>query len=288
MKVYYYCSYTKSPVGFRVGVLDTDSAHDEVCQLSGQSISPFIWRCFSQGSIRKACGLIPDGREGADQYFVLLKSKNAVIKDEIEYFVNIAFVTEQNEEYESWLQGENHSETFLFQSIVDTMALKGSSEFGFEVRAGRLKALANERCGGLFKGWPKGKNGTYFELTSSKTPPEQLIDLFEFNKDGKEYIANKLDESSWILVKKKQKVSQWIIPVIVAATIAVLLLFLSTMKQNPSTEVKNARKDLAEAETKDVESLRSSSEVMHISTNLENLSNSLQENWEMNLMNNTL
>jgi len=72
IKVYTYCSYKFSPVGFRHGVfqLDTENSNNEyVVPTIDSDISPIIRNCFVEGLIQKATGKIPETTE----YIILLK-----------------------------------------------------------------------------------------------------------------------------------------------------------------------------------------------------------------------
>lgn len=72
IKVYTYCSYKFSPVGFRHGVfqLDTENSNNEyVVPTIDSDISPIVRNCFVEGLIQKAMGKIPETTE----YIILLK-----------------------------------------------------------------------------------------------------------------------------------------------------------------------------------------------------------------------
>ena len=72
IKVYTYCSYKFSPVGFRHGVfqLDTENSNNEyVVPTIDSDISPVVRNCFVERSILKAMGKIP----GTNEYIILFK-----------------------------------------------------------------------------------------------------------------------------------------------------------------------------------------------------------------------
>lgn len=250
MEVYYYCSYTKSPVGFRLGMVDTEHANGEICELSTENVHPFIWKCFSSGIIRRACGQIPQENKQDSRYFLLMKSRDSVIIDEVEYFINFAFVTSRKQEYEAWFQGSAENESTVLQAIGTTMILNGRSEFGFSVRTDGVCALAGKSYRGLFAGISPSTEDTYLKAVSSKTRQSQLLDTLDLAG----YDAQRLNQVNWVCIKKKQPArTAWLIAAIAAAAAAALLLLLSGVGKNTESssaemaqEVLKASKKLAE------------------------------------------
>lgn len=232
MKVYYYCSYTKSPVGFRLGMVDTDNACGETCEPSSEEIQPFIWKCFSQSSIRQAHGLIPQELEEPAQYFILMKSKVPIIKGEIEYFINFAFVTDQRTEYESWIQGGSQKETDPFHAIMETIVLNGSLEFGFTVCTEGLRTLKNKAYYSLPDRVPTSTESTYIDAVLSKNDASQLLSTLGLS----EYDVHNLNQGNWFSIKKKLHTQfPWVIAAIAAAAVAALLLILSSLGKVSAT-----------------------------------------------------
>lgn len=222
MKVYYYCSYTRSPVGFRLGMVDTDNTQGETCELASEGIQPLIRRCFSQGSIRRAHGLIPQGSGETGQYFMLIKSKEPIKEGEMEYFINFALVTNQREEYERWFQDKPQEENVLLQAVRDTIVLNRSSEFGFAVRVSGLRAL-KEITYGLPEAVPASADGVCVEAILPRGGAAQLLDILGLT----EYDVQK--RGNWLFMKKKQqRQSPWVIAAIVAAAVAIFLLILNS------------------------------------------------------------
>lgn len=229
MQVYYYCSYTKSPVGFHLGVVDTEKICGTTCELSREGIPSFLWKCFSQGNIQKACGQLPRKADEKDQYFLLAKSKEPIKRDGIEYFINFALVTEQWTEYEGWFQDQ--TETDCFQAISETILPKGTSEFGFAVRTDGLNTLSQLSYHELFQEISPKKDILCIKTLSSRTDSAQLLDALGLT----EYDVQKLENGNWFFLKKKQNERPiGMIAALVIASAAVLILILCSLIQKAS------------------------------------------------------
>mgnify|MGYP006964297849 CR=1 FL=1 len=201
MDVYYYCSYTKSPVGFRLGKIDAEKADGSICELSSEHINSFIWKCFSTSAVRKACGQIPQETEESSQYFLLLKSRQPVIIDGIEYFINFALVTGEKEEYERWFQSAAQDEAAVLQAIRTTMVLNGASEFGFSVRTDKIRLLTERSYRKFFEKISPNPEDTYLETASAQTDQTQLLGMLGLT----EYDVRRLGQGNWVQIKKNSR-----------------------------------------------------------------------------------
>lgn len=244
MDVYYYCSYTKSPVGFRLGKIDAEKADGSICELSSEHINSFIWKCFSTSAVRKACGQIPQETEESSQYFLLLKSRQPVIIDGIEYFINFALVTGEKEEYERWFQSAAQDEAAVLQAIRTTMVLNGASEFGFLVRPGKIRLLTKQSYRKLFEEISPSAEGTYLETASAQTGQAQLLDMLGLT----EYDVRRLGQGNWVYIKKKQQLrTAWIIAAIAAAAVVALLLLLNCVGRNSEVGLEKMEQEVHES-----------------------------------------
>lgn len=101
IKVYTYCSYKFSPVGFKHGAfqLDTENSNDEYVVPSSNSTPPIVCTCFVQSLIKGAKGKIPD----TDEYIILLKGLECDFVNEdgepSKKYGNFAFSTDEIESY---------------------------------------------------------------------------------------------------------------------------------------------------------------------------------------------
>lgn len=233
MEVYYYCSYTGSPVGFQLGKLDSASG-----KLSGENIPPLLRRCFSRGMIRKACGCLP----GEGKYFVLVKdlaAKKSTAGDAEEYYLNIALVSDQVEDYRKWLTCKNIPEQTIADLIRDTMSLHGDPTFGFTVRADKINHLSGIALGDSFRGIQAKEDDSYFQVLSPNLRSEEVQDALNLPNDG--YALEKLRtdtsrDGNWFhFFKKKEKQSpRWkviLIPAAVLIVLAGLFMLLKFLKK---------------------------------------------------------
>lgn len=101
IKVYTYCSYKFSPVGFKHGAfqLDTENSNDEYVVPSSNSTPPIVCTCFVQSLIKGAKGKIPD----TEEYIILLKGLECDFVNEdgelSKKYGNFAFSTDEIESY---------------------------------------------------------------------------------------------------------------------------------------------------------------------------------------------
>ena len=102
LKVYTYCSYKFSPVGFRHGVFefDTDNYTDEyIVPVTDSATSSVVRNCFVEGLVQKAVGKIPETNE----YIILLKGLECDYVNEdgmpAKKYGNFAFSTANKETY---------------------------------------------------------------------------------------------------------------------------------------------------------------------------------------------
>lgn len=151
MKVYCYCSYTGSPVGFHIGSLTYQPNRNGNYTLQKENIPSFIKRCFEQDMVRKGFGKLPGSDSG---FFLLVKKLAAEGSGGLEaskYYINLALVTENIEEYGQWFQlnAEDASQG-IAEAAKAMMEIDRSSEFGFTIRPEALTSLLRHSFGSLF------------------------------------------------------------------------------------------------------------------------------------------
>ena len=172
IEVYYYCSYTGSPVGFILGRVSYDGT-STACNLSRKEISPFIRACFESGNVRNAFGILETSGMEAEspKYFLLCKNLRAAGQgphEPAEFYLDIAFVTDNREEYIALLKKGPATTREIADRVRDTMVLNDSSPFGFTIRGEQLVQLVQTPLGSLFDVPSEftEKPGPILELTS--------------------------------------------------------------------------------------------------------------------------
>lgn len=178
MEVYYYCSYTGSPVGFILGRFDYDSQKSGRYELEKSPVSSAIRRYFEFGPVRKAFGFLPE----ESQYFFLAKkltAKKIFDGETLNYSLGIALVTNSAEEFRYWMRKESGSEQEIANAIKESIILDRMNDHGFTVCAEQLSELLQKSFRPLFEncGVDLDKldlDKTYFVLASSRTDLGQL------------------------------------------------------------------------------------------------------------------
>ena len=103
MKVYTYCSYKSSPVGFQIGVFAYDKEKNEnsyIPDTDKSLMNPFIISAFEDDRIDYVCyGKIPQ----EESYLILLKKMKSESEDGIWKQLNLAFLFGASE-YEQFLK----------------------------------------------------------------------------------------------------------------------------------------------------------------------------------------
>lgn len=244
MDVYYYCSYTGSPVGFIMGKLDKLSGvceADALLELNRKDIEPFIRKCFERGLVRNACGRLSkktaESEEPEQRYFLLFKDLVANGgQDDLEYYLNIAFVTENPEEYLRWLDvGETVTTDTIAQAIRESISLNRKSDFGYDVSGRGLAALTKMKFGSLLgecrAAMRDGKDGLYFELASHGADMDEVMQALGISSEDHEleFIS---ESKNWVrVIKKKPKrkhLALW--AVLLLVSVLGLVIYLLTHK----------------------------------------------------------
>lgn len=230
MNIYYYCSYSGSPVGYILGSLNYIPGETKNYSLSDGNIPQMIRKCFESGTVRKAFGAFPTGSDYSG-YFLLIKklvAQGTEEKESTEYYINIAFVTKDRTEYLGWLRnGETKQE--IAEKIRRTIDIDLTNDFGFTVNPQELEKLVKSSFGSLLEGVGKSeKEDICIELASSRTDLDDLKKALRLSDSVKDfYQVSNLER--WVCYgKKKVPQERWIvlfftISVLIIATIAVLI-----------------------------------------------------------------
>lgn len=225
MEIYYYCSYTGSPVGYRIGRLEYTGSVKTVCSPDSSGIHPLIEQCFYSGDVLKAYGRLPDSR----QYFLLVKklcAKGADSADSVDYYINFALVTEDEREYSGWMSRRGADERqVIADKVRDTMQQDSKSDFGFSVRPDRIGEFAGMSFCRLFERVetaPQGTDSVYLELRSHQTDLgglQKALGLAGDTSNCLEYA-----EGNWVQFRKKKLTHQFLWAAVLTAVVMALYL----------------------------------------------------------------
>jgi len=226
MEVYYYCSYTGSPVGFILGKLSNVNEAEESLTLSKEHLEPLIRKCFELGMVRKACGILT--RE-PKRYFLLLKKLVARGgRDDLDYYLNIAFVTESQQQYMQWMdKDEMVTEDTIAQACRETILVDRESDFGYKISSKFLTMLTRKKFGIMLGKCREAalKDGLYFELSAHDTDQDEVMQALGLSsaEQGLEPISE--DENWMKLIKKKAKWNCVPIAILLLLTAAVIWIW---------------------------------------------------------------
>lgn len=224
MKVFYYCSYTGSPVGYIPGGFTYSPGQTEDYRLSSENIPQLIRKCFELGTVRKAFGVLPTHSE-MPEYFLLIK-KLVAKEDEkgssFEYYLNFALTTKNEKEYRGWLQKDKETDEHIAESIKRTMNLDRTSDFGFTICSQELDKLLKVSFGSLLEDVSIEGQEIYLELASSQTDLNSLKEMLQLLDQEKEL---KWNSKRWAYYGKKKVVmrNRWLIIAAVILLIAILI-----------------------------------------------------------------
>lgn len=209
MQIYYYCSYDGSPVGYQQGSLTYDPGRSSNYELTGQNIPPLIRACFDSGEVRKAFGRLPsDSRK-----FLLIKKlrTNGNSADEpSNYYVNFALATNDEKEYNRWLQNGESSPEDIAKAVKASMQLDGAKEHGFSVRPQALKTLIGKSFGCLLvdRPSPNGETDLCVEMASEDTDLNRLANVLQLTDPNKQFSHCSKSKKWAVYAQKKTKISQ--------------------------------------------------------------------------------
>ena len=203
MQIYYHCTYKGSPVGFCIGKLDMEGQIAGNIELREENTNPFIRTCFNYGTVRKACGILP---QEPSKYFLLAKKLAAQGKAPEEpehYSINIALVTDSKNQFRSWLAREDGSELEIAETVKASMEINRSNNFGFTVRADQAASLAEKSFKSLFTGCEPqyAELETWVETSYMQTDLKQLAEDLELSEPDKEF--QKSGSGKWVIYRKK-------------------------------------------------------------------------------------
>lgn len=222
MDIYYYCSYTGSPVGFYIGKLTSADRNTETTELAGGNVPLLLSRCFTQAVVCKAFGQLEEGA-----YFFLIKGLTAKGTDPegpAEYFINFAFVTDKASEYEQWMKSTSDSEQSIADAIKGTMQIDERSRCGFSIQGSAVQKLVQMSFGSLFYDIKPRKDIVCFELISERTDLSELTETLGLN----EYRYCRHINGRWFQFSKKKRSWLWLFWGMIIFTAGLLFILIAT------------------------------------------------------------
>lgn len=236
IKVYTYCSYRFSPVGFILSVfeVDTDNENEEfIIPSTDFNVSSIICDCFAESLVQKAYGKMPDTNE----YIILLKGLECdfVNEDGIpsKKYANFAFSTTDAIAYNNLsniitnLSMEQLSEAMNLFLIPDSNAGDVALKIDVKQFINFIRNISN----------PSNSNESTkgFSIISSSSGDKVIKTLSEcFSKysvistSGNNYQIKKKDVQLFPIIQYIQERPMIAIPIVVAlvAAITVILILL--------------------------------------------------------------
>ena len=196
MKLYSYCSYDGSLVGFQLGVCEWKNAQEQVWTLSKNGIDPFVQACFENGLVRSGFGKIPNRDKQA--YFLLVK-KLVGKKEDIQYYINLAVTADEWNELEPLLKGDVQT---LAKEMTQRIQPVEEDAFGYHLNANGWNEIEFGNLCGCNETMKQdvSTNGTiYLELRTSQMNRLEIL-AQELNLAGR---------SSWELSPYEKNVVRY-------------------------------------------------------------------------------
>lgn len=268
MKVYLYCSYTGSPVGFVMGVTERLSV-GKWSPLNMNGIPKDIRGCFEHAIVRNAAGnFVLHKSESApdDRWIILLKNITYRLpesEDNITYYINIAFETTDKSEYEKWIAPTEEDK--LGERVASCLDITKSSDFGYALKEENLSELANSPLSALpQKISDQSLENCCIEFIPNLPKTEREIFIHDYAEGLWPCdLENITEYAGWCFVKKKLMTTRRF-KYGVAAGLAVIIL-LGLWMMTPKEKKKHPTSPVAEISLED-------SQKEQIKKNLKNLS----------------
>ena len=206
MKVYYYCSYDGSPVGFHIGRVDYSVPQENLLELKDKEIDPFIRCCFESGLIRSAFGKIPNN----NNYF-MLKKKLTGKKEEDSYYMNIAIISEDWDEFVQLMQAGSNEEE-LSDAILDSIKLDKTSAFGYCIDTEKFSKIISMKygkicgCNDNYLNQVKQQEAFFMTLSTATVDEDVLLNNLGLSKEIQNGLAELEKKSEKFFCYQKKRV----------------------------------------------------------------------------------
>ncbi len=141
MQVWFYCSYSGSPVGFQLGTVNRKEAMQGRLRLETGSPPSLLRHCFSYQGLIGAYGIIPDSGT-----FLVVRNLKQMKKDDRNLTLNIAIETDDKAEYfkaKSFLYRKSPEELFAILSNI-VIPDPGIAGFGISIDRDNLDRMIEQ------------------------------------------------------------------------------------------------------------------------------------------------
>ena len=160
MRVWFYCSYSGSPVGFQLGFVDADRLSETLREGAPPRL---LDRCLSYQGVREAFGEIPSSSERHDAPRVWAAVRPISRREEDTAYLNFAFETEDKDEFRhilGFLEQYRDRDAALYQKMRPLIREeRGDSAFGIRVNTAELEKVLKEVRGAAAGGALKNGDG---------------------------------------------------------------------------------------------------------------------------------
>ncbi|MBR0281878.1 MAG: hypothetical protein IJQ81_09830 [Oscillibacter sp.] len=252
MKVWFYCSYSGSPVGFQLGYVDTESLSEGENRLVAGTPHPLLNRCLSYQGVKEAFGKIP-----ATNSYVAVRPISRLEGDRV--YLNFAFETDSAIEFASIVQYMDTYRTHdrdLFDIMLPTVIEDTrDSSFGIHVNGRELQKVIR---GMLQPPASAPWKGEFYVRTKDPEQGEALAEnlrLAKIYRDAAPAVLPDTErESTWSVIREKGELARIeqegvsspfpgrkAVIIAVAVLFLILIAFMILMNRKPTAgESQNA------------------------------------------------
>ena len=230
MKVYIYCSYQSSPVGFKLGTIQYNSSNKQYYIPTDTDIEPFVQKSFEEGLIKAVHGKIPE----SDKKILLIKKLQDTITDDkgnaIPIYMNFAFEFDDQDKFETFISnyrdnysGDEEIAKALVKAVVPDRSVK---DFALKINAPILNKfienLLTKDEESISSITDVDKYKLIIELRSANDYSDKIAQLFGLDK----YFLKREDKIYIYPVKKNSTQKLVLILGIVLVIVIILLILL--------------------------------------------------------------
>jgi len=233
MKIYVYCSYKLSPVGFKLGTIDYNCDKDEdFCYLpKDENINCYVEKAFCEGIIKKISGKLPN----SEKYIYMIKKIHYTNTNSSEDMGsnkkgNFAFEFDSYDEYKMFSDKPNIDKLaeIMDKFIVPDLNVEENS-YALKIKHKELTEFINLLKNDKSKHQRKDdKDDFVVELRSKSDYIQKISNIFDlqFSKSDYEYIYNPNNKDMKNNLSEKKKKRTILIRVKAAAIILAILMLI--------------------------------------------------------------
>ena len=229
MKVYIYCSYQSSPVGFKLGTIQYNSSNKQYYIPTDTDIEPFVQKSFEEGLIKAVHGKMPE----SDKKILLIKKLQDIVTDDegntIPIYMNFAFEFDDPDKFETFMsnyKNDYSSDDEIAEALVKAVVPDRSiKDFALKINAPILNKFIeklltkDEESTSSITDVDKYK--LIIELRSANDYSDKIAQLFGLDKH-----FLKREEKIYIYPVKKNSTQKLALVVGTVLVIVVILLIL--------------------------------------------------------------